>query len=486
MDGDEAVSTDLGDLPVVQVDDATAEHLELALDGWYAPGPRYLDAAQRQAVEAEGTLPDGTPWELPLHLVVPRHEAMLGDRLVLSDPEAVPLAVLDVEEALPTDAGTALAGPLHRLRRRSARTFASLEANGVTASGRRPDRPQVVVPTERPLHRHDLDAVEGLAGPGGAGVVLLGLVGQGRRTPRDPLARALLAAAEDLGTRSRRWVEVLLLPLPAAPRLDRAADRSLTVRVAAALGPQVVLLPDDGSGDARGVPSAPEGVRVERGPASPWGDAVLEAALDAGSDLPSGFTPAGVERELRRLHPPTDRRGLVLLFTGLSGSGKSTVAAGVVAALQEGGERTVTVLDGDRVRTMLSSGLTFSREDRDLNVRRIGFVAAEVARHGGTAVCAPIAPYARTRAEVREMVEAAGGTLVLVHVSTPLEVCEGRDRKGLYAKARAGLIPAFTGVSDPYEEPQDADLTIDTSILSVDKAVDSVMSLLTERGFLRG
>ncbi|WP_222854082.1 adenylyl-sulfate kinase [Fodinicola acaciae] len=186
----------------------------------------------------------------------------------------------------------------------------------------------------------------------------------------------------------------------------------------------------------------------------------------------------GADQLVRLAAEDMDRRGLVVFFTGLSGSGKSTVARGLVDRLRERGDRTITMLDGDVVRRLLSKGLTFSREDRDLNIRRIGFVAAEVARHGGLAVCAPIAPYASTRAEVRAMVEAAGGRLMLVHVSTPLEVCEQRDRKGLYAKARAGLIPEFTGISDPYETPTDADLTIDTSTMSEAEAVEVMLTAL--------
>jgi len=155
-------------------------------------------------------------------------------------------------------------------------------------------------------------------------------------------------------------------------------------------------------------------------------------------------------------------------------------------ALLESADRTVTLLDGDVVRRHLSKGLGFSRTDRDLNVRRIGFVAAEVARHGGLALCAPIAPYAETRASLRRMVEEAGGTFVLIHVSTPIEVCEARDRKGLYAQARAGLIESFTGVSDPYEEPDDADLTLNTAEQSVEEAVDRVLDLLRLRGLVLG
>ena len=154
----------------------------------------------------------------------------------------------------------------------------------------------------------------------------------------------------------------------------------------------------------------------------------------------------------------------------------------VADALLESTARTLTFLDGDVVRRQLSKGLGFSRADRDLNVRRIGFVAAEAARHGGIAICAPIAPYRRTRAAVRAMVADAGATFLLVHVATPIEVCEARDRKGLYALARAGKIPEFTGVSDPYEEPTDAELRLDTSVQSVDECVDAVLELLKAVG----
>src|SRR5829696_4335822 len=194
--------------------------------------------------------------------------------------------------------------------------------------------------------------------------------------------------------------------------------------------------------------------------------------------------PAPVLRELLRWRPPRSERGLTVFFTGLPGSGKSTLARALVDLLLEDGRRRVTVLDGDVVRRMLSAGLGFSRTDRDLNVRRIGWIAAEVGRHGGIAVCAPIAPYAATRAAVRRDVEAAGGDFVLVHVATPLEVCERRDPKGLYAKARAGLVPHFTGVSDAYEEPVDADLVLDTSRLTTADAVQRIVALLTDGRWL--
>ncbi|MGD0375977.1 MAG: adenylyl-sulfate kinase [Streptosporangiaceae bacterium] len=205
--------------------------------------------------------------------------------------------------------------------------------------------------------------------------------------------------------------------------------------------------------------------------------------LDAGAQVPDWFTPEAVARELRRARPPRAQRGFVLFLTGLSGSGKSTIARDLRDALAERGDRRVSLLDGDLIRQLLSAGLTFSRADRDLNIVRIGFVAAEIARHGGIAICAPIAPFAAARAQVREMVTEVGDFL-LIHVATPVAVCEARDRKGLYAKARAGLIGQFTGISDPYEEPDDAELTIDTSVMTRKEATDAVLGMLTSGGWL--
>jgi sulfate adenylyltransferase len=206
--------------------------------------------------------------------------------------------------------------------------------------------------------------------------------------------------------------------------------------------------------------------------------------LAAGLELPEWFTPPAVAHELRRSYPARARQGVAVFFTGLSGSGKSTIANVLLVKLLEMGGRRVTLLDGDLVRKNLSSELGFSKEHRDINIRRIGFVAAEIAKHGGIALCAPIAPYDATRKDVRAMVESQGGGFVLVHVSTPIEVCEQRDRKGLYAKARAGLVKEFTGISDPYEAPNDADLVIDTQDMRPDEAAQEIVLTLERFGFL--
>ncbi len=209
----------------------------------------------------------------------------------------------------------------------------------------------------------------------------------------------------------------------------------------------------------------------------------LRRRLADGRELPEWFTFSEVAQELRRTFPPRHRQGFTVFFTGLSGAGKSTVANVLMTKLMEMGGRPVTLLDGDIVRTNLSSELGFSKEHRDINIRRIGFVASEITKNGGIALCAPIAPYDDVRREVRQMVEAGGG-FVLVHVATPLETCEGRDRKGLYAKARAGIIAEFTGISDPYEEPADAEVHLDTTDVSPEEAAQQVLLHLESEGYI--
>ena len=209
----------------------------------------------------------------------------------------------------------------------------------------------------------------------------------------------------------------------------------------------------------------------------------LRRRLAEGRELPAWFTFPEVAAELRRTYPPRARQGFTVFFTGLSGAGKSTLANVLLVKLLELGGRPVTLLDGDVVRQRLSSELGFSRAHRDLNIRRIGFVAREITKNGGIALCAPIAPYDAVRREVRAAIAEVGG-FVLVHVSTPLAVCEARDRKGLYAKARAGLVAEFTGISDPYEAPEDAEVVVDTSDLDPEETVAEVLLYLRREGYL--
>jgi sulfate adenylyltransferase len=209
----------------------------------------------------------------------------------------------------------------------------------------------------------------------------------------------------------------------------------------------------------------------------------LRRHLHEGTEIPSWFSFPEVVRILRERHPAQAPRGFALFFTGLSGAGKSTIAQAVLAQLLEHTSRPVTVLDGDEVRKHLSRGLGFSREDRAANVTRIGYVASEIVRHGGIAVCAPIAPYADARAEARALVE-AHGDFIEIHVATPLEVCEARDRKGLYAQARAGKLANFTGISDPYEAPEEPEVRVDGGGAAPAVLAGHILGLLKDRGLL--
>ena len=201
-------------------------------------------------------------------------------------------------------------------------------------------------------------------------------------------------------------------------------------------------------------------------------------------DIPEWFTFPEVLEELRRAYPPRHRQGFTVFLTGLSGSGKSTIARVLLSIFLEMGERPVTLLDGDIVRRHLSSELGFSKEHRDINVRRIGFVASEITKNRGIAICAPIAPYRFSRRQIREMIEQYGG-FIEVHVATPLEVCEQRDRKGIYAKARAGLIKGFTGVDDPYEVPERPEVRLDTTEMSPSESAQEIMLELQRQGYIR-
>lgn len=209
----------------------------------------------------------------------------------------------------------------------------------------------------------------------------------------------------------------------------------------------------------------------------------LRRRLNESLDIPDWFTYPEVVEELRLSYPPRSKQGFTVFFTGLSGSGKSTIANAIMVSLLEAGGRPITLLDGDIVRINLSSELGFSKEHRDLNIQRIAFVASEITKNGGIAICAPIAPYNEARRDARKIIDGYGG-FVEVHVSTPLETCEQRDTKGLYAKARQGIIKGFTGIDDPYEEPENAELRIDTTNRSVEECAQEVILFLEKEGYL--
>jgi sulfate adenylyltransferase len=517
------LAADFATLPSWTLDERQLGDTELLLNGAFAPLTGFIGTADVASVSARGTLTDGTPWPVPVVLDVPEN-AVPPDaaKLALLDPEGTPLAVLNITErsvvaaaAAPGQGGrhartdevglVRLAGPVTGFREPEHGPFRQLRQPPAQVRAELGDGPVLAFATRRPLSGRQIGQLRHFAGQLRARLLLLPLVSGPAEVVVRPeaLVRAVSAAAKHLppGT--------LLVPVPLAPR-DATATRETAIRavVAAAYGATQLLMDEQDAG--RGgqdsvsvdtpIPVLPGGEWAYDRAAEVWRPLALiepgteqsdlaagelEDLLDRGEEVPSWYAPPGVIAELHRARPPRRDRGVVVFFTGLSGSGKSTIARALRDALAERGDRSVSLLDGDLVRQLLSAGLTFSRADRDLNIARIGYVATEVARHGGIAICAPIAPYEAARARVRRMVGEVGDFL-LIHVATPVEVCEARDRKGLYAKARAGLIDHFTGVSDPYEEPRNADLTIDTSVMTRQQAVDAVLALLTTGGWLEG
>ncbi len=519
----EQLPAELANWPAWTPDEARLGELELLTSGAFAPLTGYLSQADLASVAERGELADGTSWTLPVTLTVPAGLVPEdGSHLVLADPEGSPLAVVEITERWEVPAGpsggysvrpsggTAIAGPVTARRSPEHGPFRALRRLPADVRADLSGGPVLALATRGPLTQRHIGQLRHLSrelrqagSPQAPRLLLLPLVAGPARVVGRPeaLVRAVLAAARQLpeGT--------LVVPVPLPPRADLAEELRAAVVVARAYGATHLLA--DG---AHGVPSRASGESrsgeeisvltlgewaydpraevwrplaliepgAERGELS---DDELGALLDAGDPVPQWALSADVATELRRARLPRSERGLVVFCTGLSGSGKSTLARDLRDALLERGDRTVSLLDGDLVRRLLSAGLTFSRADRDLNIARIGFVATEVARHGGIAICAPIAPYAAARAAVRSMVTEVGD-FVLIHVATPLEVCEARDRKGLYARARAGLITGFTGIDDPYEDPTDASLVLDTSALSRREAVDAVLTLLTRGGWL--
>lgn len=211
----------------------------------------------------------------------------------------------------------------------------------------------------------------------------------------------------------------------------------------------------------------------------------LRELLAKNEPIPSWFSFSEIMHELRAANPPKSELGFTLFFTGLSGAGKSTLAEALMVKLRSHGKRNMTLIDGDVVRPILSAELGFSKTDRDINIQRIGYVAAEVTKVGGIALCAAIAPYREAREKNRSLISQYGGAYIEVYVATPLATCEQRDTKGLYAKARCGELIGLTGVDDPYEPPLNPEITIDTHLLSIDESVSHIIHFLTKAGFLK-
>ena len=535
-------------LPSIQLSERAACDLELLATGGFSPLERFIGREDHQHVLEEMRLASGYIFPIPVTLPVEPGEATHLDKdVALRDAKNELLAVMTVEEIYEWDRdevarqvlGTLdlrhpLVAEMHRwgrlnlsgrlkvlqlprhydfqeLRLTPAQTRQRLEAFG---------RANVVAfQTRNPLHRVHEELTKRAAEEVDGVLLLHPVVGMTKPGDVDHYTR--VRAYKALARRYYDPERILLSLLPLAMRLAGPREALWHALIRRNYGANYLIIGRDHAGpglDSTGKPFygpydaqdmvqqfseelgvgvvsfqelvyLPEEQRYEEVSKVPQtakvaslsGTQVREEYLNRGRLLPSWFTRPEVAEILAEAYPPRHRQGVCVWFTGLSGSGKSTTAEVLVMFLLERG-RQATVLDGDVVRTHLSKGLGFSKEDRDTNIRRIGFVASEIVRHGGVAVCAAVSPYCATRNEVRNMV--GSDRFVEVFVDTPLEVCEQRDAKGLYAKARRGEIKGFTGVDDPYEPPPNPEIRLDTVAHSPEENAKLILAYLIEQGFV--
>ncbi len=512
-------------LPSLDIDWQQQCMLEMLMAGAYSPLTGFMTQSQCARVEADQQLDDGTFWPLPITLSSRQKaaaELKCGDRVALRDGEGFMLAVLTVSDAWEDGGTRKLGGSIEGVSLPPHPDFSSLRATPAELRAlfsRRGWHRVVAWQARQPMHRAQFEFCLKSAIENEANLLLHPQAG-GDITDAPAyfgLVRSFIAIRERFPAASTQ-----LSILPAPPRESSAHALLLRAIVARNYGCGLLIaggehqlegscrrgedliqthaeLPVVELADKVGVQliAYPRMVyvddRAEHLPESeaPAGARLLTLSgeefkrrMRAGLKIPDWYSFPEVLAELQRQSPSREHQGFTVFFTGLSGAGKSTLARALAARLMEVGGRCVTLLDGDIVRRHLSSELGFSKAHRDINVRRIGFVASEITKNRGIAICAPIAPYHQTRRDVRAMIEAVGG-FVEIHVATPIATCELRDRKGLYAKARAGLIPEFTGVSDPYEVPENPELAIDTTGRNIDEAVQQILLKLEHEGYLR-
>ena len=512
-------------LPSIDLDWRQQCELEMLMSGAYSPLTGFMTREQCARVEADRALEDGTFWPVPVTLPCTAKQAAgveSGARVVLRDGEGYMLAILTVADRWEADGHWALGGPVEGVALPPHHDFVALRASPAELRAiftRRGWRRVLAWQAREPMHRAQFEFCLRATIAHEANLLLHPKAGGdlAESPAYFGLVRSFIAIRERFPAASTQ-----LALLPAPPRDVHAGTLLLRAIIARNYGCSLLIAGGQHTPDGEGrrgadingthgnidVAAAAQAIGVkliayprmvydeDRDEHIAADDAAPGARLrtlpgdefhrrmQRGLRIPDWYSFPELVTELRRQHPPRSQQGFTVFFTGLSGAGKSTLARALAARLMEGGNRSVTLLDGDIVRRHLSSELGFSKAHRDVNVRRIGFVASEITKNRGIAICAPIAPYRATRREVRAMIEAVGG-FVEIHVSTPIETCERRDRKGLYARARAGLIPEFTGVSDPYEIPEAPELALDTTHLQIEEAVQQVMLKLEREGYLR-
>ncbi|MDA1228644.1 MAG: adenylyltransferase [SAR202 cluster bacterium Casp-Chloro-G4] len=536
-------------LPSVQVSERIVCDLELLATGGFSPLDRFMGKEDHQRVLDEMRLMNGHLFPIPITFPVdPSENIKLGGQIAIRNSKNELLAVMDVEEIYEWDRAEVAAKAFgttdsaHPLVAEMNR-WGSHNISGALRVLQLPSHPDfhesrltpgqtrealasfgyknvVAFQTRNPLHRVHEELTKRAAESVGGVLLLHPVVGMTRPGDVDHFTRVRTYKALTENYYEGNRILLSLLPLAmrmAGPRealwhmlirRNHGANHFVVGRDHAGPGNDSTGKPFYGPYDAQEMAeefSAELGVKVvpfselvylpdedryeevsripaDTKTASISGTQVRDQYLNAGRLLPDWFTRPEVASILSDSYPPRFRQGVCIWFTGLSGSGKSTTADILTVLLMEHG-RQVTALDGDVVRTHLSKGLGFSAEDRDTNIRRIGFVASEIVRHGGTAVCAAVSPYKATRDEVRAMV--GSDKFIEVFVDTPLDVCEGRDVKGMYAMARRGEIKGFTGIDDPYESPENPEITLDTVTRSPEENARLIVDTMIKDGFLK-
>lgn len=535
--------------PSIQISARSLHDLELLATGAFSPVDRFMNQADYQRVLTEMRLKDGTLFSIPITITIDKEDLPTREEwITLRDARNYVIAVMRIEEVFrwnPTrEARLVLGTTDHRhplvsemeqwgdlgisgelkvlnlpaysdfveLRRSPAQVRAFLESMGHDKA--------VAFQTRNPMHRIHEELTKRAAAEVGGSLLIHPVVGLTKPGDVDHFTRVrgykalvdnyydknstvlslLPLAMRMAGPREALWHAIIRRNYGATHFIigrDHAGPgndsngkpfygpyeaQEMLEQYAGEIGVQpvqfqeLVYMEDEGRYEEAS--KVPSGAKI----ASISGTQVREDYLAKGVSLPEWFTRKEVAEILAEAHPPRHKQGLCLWFTGLSGAGKSTIANAVIPMLLENG-RQITLLDGDVVRTNLSKGLGFSKEDRDTNILRIGFVAGEITRHNGTVICAAISPYRKTRNEARKMVDE--DRFVEIFVNTPIEVCEQRDIKGMYAKARRGEIKGFTGIDDPYEEPVSSELVITTVDNSPEENAQIIINYLKERGFLR-